>query len=330
MLLAAAAVAALVAALFVRGVLSWTGLLDWLGSWWLVLLAGALAVAAATVAWRGRTAASPAPEAEPREGRWSRVSTLVTAFTALGALVFTALSLGATRDQLGIAEQGQLTDRYTKAVDQLSADHLQARLGGIFALERLATDSPRDQQTIVEVLAAFIRTTSPRTGPCPKTPPDVEAAFLVITRRNVAREAKNAFAANLGESCLTGVHAPYADLTHLLLIKADLSGSDLAGATGLLTNLSDAKLTGADLDEADLAGLIWYDRADFSGASLRKATLNDDLTGLKLTGADLSGVDLSHKRLKGVDLTGARHDTATKTDGADYDAATTGAWWPRS
>ncbi|MFG1645583.1 pentapeptide repeat-containing protein [Amycolatopsis sp. NPDC049252] len=329
-LLAAAAVAALLAAVLLRDGFSWSAVMAWLGAWWLVLVAGVLAVAAAVIGLRGR---APHPAPDDRGGRWTHIAGLITAFTALGALIFTALSLGATRDQIGIAEQGQITDRYTKAVDQLGspgADHLQIRMGGIFALERLAVDSPRDQQTIVEVLAAFIRTSSPRADlaqPCPKTPADVEAAFLVLTRRDVSREGGKAFAADLQQTCLTGIRAPYADLTRLLLMRADLSGANLAGVHGNLANLDDARLAHADLAGAELSGLFFYDRADLSGANLREARLLGTIDHVKLTDTDLSAADLSGTTLVGVDLTGARHDAATNVERATHDASTIAAWW---
>lgn len=50
-----------------------------------------------------------------------------------------------------------MTDRYTKAVDQLGPDKLDERIGGIYALERVARDSFTDHPIAMEVLAAFIR-----------------------------------------------------------------------------------------------------------------------------------------------------------------------------
>ena len=68
-----------------------------------------------------------------------------------------------TARTLEVTEQGHITDRYTKAIEQLGSDNLDVRLGGIYALERLAQDSPqRDQPTVVEVLGAFIREHSRR------------------------------------------------------------------------------------------------------------------------------------------------------------------------
>ena len=60
---------------------------------------------------------------------------------------------------LRIIEQGHIMDRYTKAIAQLGKledgkPNIEVRLGGIYALERLASDSPRDHWTIMEVLSA--------------------------------------------------------------------------------------------------------------------------------------------------------------------------------
>jgi hypothetical protein len=50
-----------------------------------------------------------------------------------------------------------VTDRYTKAIEQLGSDRFDVRVGGIYALECIARDSPRDHLAVLEVLAAFIR-----------------------------------------------------------------------------------------------------------------------------------------------------------------------------
>ena len=63
-------------------------------------------------------------------------------------------------------EQGHITDRYTKAIEQLGKldgdkPNIEIRLGAIYALERIARDSPRDHWTIMEVLTAYVRQNSP-------------------------------------------------------------------------------------------------------------------------------------------------------------------------
>jgi hypothetical protein len=47
------------------------------------------------------------------------------------------------REQLDIAQRGQVTERFTHAIDQLGHTALDVRIGGIYALERIANDSPR-------------------------------------------------------------------------------------------------------------------------------------------------------------------------------------------
>jgi hypothetical protein len=60
-----------------------------------------------------------------------------------------------------LTQQGQITERYTRAIEQLASDKLDVRLGGIYALERIANDSPRDRVTVAEMVAAFIRSKAP-------------------------------------------------------------------------------------------------------------------------------------------------------------------------
>jgi hypothetical protein len=205
--------------------------------------------------------------------------------TALVGLYFNAVTarqaahqLELSRDQTEVTRQGQLTDRYNKAVEQLGAAAVDVRLGGTYALQRLAHDSPPDRSTIVEVLSAFVRDNVKRStpnGPAPvppglPLPTDLDAALTVLHR--------------LGGARLTGAHLPHAVLTQADLTGADLPGADLTGAY-----LYVADLTGADLTAAYLTG------ADLTGANLTGA----DLTGADLTGADLTGADLT-----GADLTG--------------------------
>ncbi len=83
--------------------------------------------------------------------------TLSAGVFAAGALIFTALNFTLSRRALELTEQGQVTDRYTKAIEQLCSDKLDVRIGGTYALERVARDSTRDHPTVMEVLAAFVR-----------------------------------------------------------------------------------------------------------------------------------------------------------------------------
>ena len=53
--------------------------------------------------------------------------------------------------------QGQVTDRYTKAVELLSHEDPAVRIGAVYALGRVAVEAQSDRAAIVDVLGAFIR-----------------------------------------------------------------------------------------------------------------------------------------------------------------------------
>jgi len=228
-----------------------------------------------------------------------RLLTLGAGLFAAGALVFTARNFTVSRRTLELTEQGQVTDRYTKAIEQLGSDKLDVRIGGIYALERVARDSARDHPTVMEVLTAFIREHSHKQAPPPdpdsqvqeqSTRPDVQAAVTVVGRRDAKRD----------------IRGRPIDLTGAWLPDADLSGANLTGANLSCANLSCANLTpailpGAHLDYAILPDADVADadvaRADLTGAILADADLADAwLDGAILTGADLTGADLAGAR----------------------------------
>jgi hypothetical protein len=66
-----------------------------------------------------------------------------------------------------VNREGQITERFTRAIEQLGATHddksknLELRLGGIYALERIARESERDHWSIMEVLTAYVRQHAP-------------------------------------------------------------------------------------------------------------------------------------------------------------------------
>jgi hypothetical protein len=85
---------------------------------------------------------------EARDAARGRLLTFGAGVFAAGALIFTARNFTLTR-------VGQVTDRYTKAIEQLGSDKRDVRVGGIYALERIET--PRRSPTVMEVPAAFVR-----------------------------------------------------------------------------------------------------------------------------------------------------------------------------
>jgi hypothetical protein len=243
----------------------------------------------------------------------------VAGIAVAGGLLFTASNYRLARD-------GQVTDRFSKANGHLESDDETVRAGGIRALDRILTDSPRDHDRVLETVVGFLRhhTGTPPDDTSPqRLPDDVNAAITTVRLRprRQERERLDLTGARLPGANLTGATLSGGDLTDVDLSKARMTRTELAGCdlteAGLVdTNLAQADLTGATLYGATLTG------ADLSSAKLVRANLRRaKLDRTTLLGADLSGADMQMASLVGARLRGARFDGAdlTETDirGAD-------------
>ena len=91
----------------------------------------------------------PGTTVSPDSGLKIEIEAVKTLATIIGgAFLFVGIYLTwrrirATEKMVEVSLESQITDRFTKAIEQLGDDKLQVRLGGIFALERIACDSPR-------------------------------------------------------------------------------------------------------------------------------------------------------------------------------------------
>ena len=270
--------------------------------------------------------------------------TALPGLAAVIALIFTYVAVRTTGTQLQIAEQGQITDRYNAAITNLgSTSSVDIRLGGIYALQRIMQDSPRDQSTVVAVLCAFVRghaktatakslniPRTARSSVAPRPPADIQAALTVVATRDPTHDGSTPVVdltgANLTGANLTGANFKDASLNRANLTSANLKGADLTNAHIGAANLTSARLTSANLKGADLtfsnlsAAAVDFSKlnsADLFHANLKGADLGfSDLTDAELGGADLSrahlgfsdvtGADFSRANLKGADLTGTK------------------------
>jgi hypothetical protein len=240
-----------------------------------------------------------------------------TVVQALGGLVvlvgiyFTWRRVAATEQQVVIAGEGQITERFTRAIEQLGSEKLEVKLGGIYALERIARDSEKDHWPIMEVLTAYVREKTPWSDPPPLAPPavqlDIAAILTVLGRRRVEFESDIDWRLGLAGSDLREAQLIDAHLEEAYLWGAHLEGANLWRARLEEAELTEAYLTGAYLFQAHLKG------ADLSGA---------DLTGANLSGADLSAADLAEVNLRGADLSGAKGLTREQIESAITDETT--------
>ncbi|HEX6074184.1 MAG TPA: pentapeptide repeat-containing protein [Micromonosporaceae bacterium] len=227
-----------------------------------------------------------------------------TLLQGLAGLVVVA-GAAATWQQVQISRHGQITDRMTKAVDQLGEGTVDVRLGGLYALERVAKDSYEDRATVTTILVAFVRTHAPvHSAPGPREAgeadfwlgiraPDVQAALTVLGRRPETDDDREIY------------------LSHTDLRKARLVAGRWDGLVCAYSNLA-----GARMRNASLFGAV-FDHSDLRGASLSEAVLVDaslrhaSLVGARLRDADLRGADLTGANLDGADLTAVRTDART-------------------
>jgi hypothetical protein len=171
--------------------------------------------------------------------RASLVQAVGGALVALG-LVFTARTFTVT-------PQSHITERYTAAISQLGDLSSHVRLGGIYALERIANDSRRDEPTITEILCALVRSKR-STNAGSVTDEEAEAATRVIGRLPAARtfRALDLREADLSRMDLSAARLAGADLSDAKLVRTQLGNADLRHATLARTDLTRATLDGAD------------------------------------------------------------------------------------
>jgi hypothetical protein len=235
----------------------------------------------------------------------------------LQALAGLVLAAGAyfTGRTFALNREGQITERFTRAVEQLGNDEkLDVRLGGIYALERIARDSRTHYEPAIEVLSAFLREHAEWRPPGDEKlglPDDLQAAAAVVGRRDRTHE-RPAYRLNLVRVDLSHASLAASDLADARLNQANLSAVDLSAS-----NLSGATLSGADLTAVELGG------ADLSSAYITGASLYAAiLSGADLRGADLSGSDLGEADLTAADLRSVRGLTQEQLDSASTDERT--------
>ncbi|MGA7934684.1 MAG: pentapeptide repeat-containing protein [Kovacikia sp.] len=175
------------------------------------------------------------------------------------------------QDQMEIVREQIINERFSTAIEQLGNSQLAVRVGAIYALARLAKDSPRDYWTIMEMLAFFLREQCPlpkniteRNGECryqSHVPKDVQAAVLVLGQRDIDQDPADSHL-HLIHSDLRGITFAEGDFRNVYFYDSNLSGANFYGA-----NLKGANFWKADLSYANLKG------CQLDGAILNKANL---------------------------------------------------------
>ena len=147
----------------------------------LAAAAAVVIVAFVVTTWLLTIASGAKPGTERANSRLDAVRTGLAAGAGAGAAVGLMLAFRRQHHQEIAtdltdrdATERRITELYTKAVEQLGNDKAPVRLGGLYALERLAQDNPAQRQTIVNVICAYLR--MPFASEASGEQPDLKAA----------------------------------------------------------------------------------------------------------------------------------------------------------
>jgi uncharacterized protein YjbI with pentapeptide repeats len=223
---------------------------------------------------------------------------IVPIILAIGGLLFTQMDRLNARNELELNRRGQITDRFTRAIDQLGkvddkgSKLFEVRVGGIYALEQIARDSEQEYGPVMEILTAYVRQHAP--WPRQRAQEGTEDEAAESRSEELSR----------GEPTLEESIAPDPDIQAIVTVLGRRTHDFLHGEPERIdlhnTNLSGVDLFGASLRSANLWG------TNLSGTNLISA----ELAWAHLQGTNLSGADLSWANLSGADLSGANLEGA--------------------
>ncbi len=219
--------------------------------------------------------------------------------------------------QTKISDNSHLAEVYTKAIEQLGAQDgerplLEIRLGGVYALERIAKSDQEYRHQIAEVLCAYVRLNSQRSpleesGSAPEGRKKLRAQHkevitAIINVLSKLHKLDNTTNLDLKGVDLSGCSLPRVYLSGSNLFRANLSEADLSGCSLQGSNLQGSNLQGANLPGANLSGSN-LPGANLSGSNLPEANLSEaNLEGAKLASANLSEANLSEANLSEANL----------------------------
>ena len=247
-----------------------------------------------------------------------------------------------TQQQTAIAQQGLLNERYQKAAEMLGSEVLSVRMGGVYALQRLAEEhSAQYHVQVIRLLCAFVRNpagvvetpNSEQGRRYPRLRDDVQAAMSAIAYRSEARLSLerevsdfrlDLYGAHLRAVELRGANLRGANLTNATLEGAHLTDADLSEANLSGVNLCRARLASSKMSSINLIGApnlswIYAAHADLSDARIGGGAdmSHANLTCTNLSGAHISDADFSQARLFKTNLSGVRLAESTRITASD-------------
>lgn len=260
--------------------------------WWALLaLLAAVVTALVVISWLLPIAHQAAAGTARASAVLDAVRTALAAGGAAGAAVGVMLAFRRQQHQEIAtvladydATQRRITDMYAQAADQLGSEKAPVRLAGLYALERLAHESPNNRQPIVNVICAYLRMPFPAAPPVAGRPPRLVRSPGRPVRpaaqepadgidewkqeREVRVTAQRILADRLRRSLARpGDHWKDVrlDLTGATLLEFDFSGCTVAQAT--FANSSFAGSPTVSFQRATFEDTVLFSGATFAGSA---------------------------------------------------------------
>ena len=182
----------------------------------------------------------------------------------------------------------RVTEQYTKSIDQLGSDNAMIRLGGIYALERLAQENSDQRQTIVNVLCAYLRRSYPTLALKGVNKSLVDPRELFgVEEMQVRLAVQEILHQNLSDSYFSGDDGVWGNnLNQWRQVDLNLSGAALfewnfVGCTVRTGDFKGAKFFGcarffsSTLVRSDFSNAVFHDEANFIGVGFTRYTTFD-------------------------------------------------------
>nr|WP_290224025.1 pentapeptide repeat-containing protein [Trichocoleus desertorum] len=220
---------------------------------------------------------------------------------ALENIKLAELKLNLDIQNLKTTKHEKLSERFIKAVEQLSSEKITICLGGIYSLEKIAEDSESSdyKSTVLEVLSSFVREASIQNPP---TETENETALLKksLHLRVDIQTALRAIGKILDKEIgceLTNINVGGAALKNLDFQTVSFAGANLRQSLFFNVNLRKAKFTGADLQ-----GALFRD-VNFNGADISLADFQQSV----FVEVDLGDVQMIFTDIRGANLKGSKN-----------------------
>ncbi len=224
------------------------------------------------------------------------------------------------QDKNRIIEQGRITESIGQAITQIGAfnddkPNIEVRLGGLYSLQRIMQDSPRDTLSIAKIIFAYVRENlkrdkdkrdelkkhnkknflRPEEKPFP-LPEDIVSALNIISQFKKDRRKQSGVSStdeipDFTYADFTNYSIRDIDFSYISFYHADFSGSNLVNV-----NFSNAMLFNVNFSDTQLSVINFSDAHFFWGKFVDVSLGSADFSGASFSVTDLSGADFTNAR----------------------------------